>query len=186
MLMKFMGLRVSASGISNIIQKVQQIAIEWQNRELKQVYAVVYFDAIHYKVREEGKIVSKAAYVALGVDLEGKKDILGIWSGEAEEAKFWLKVITELKNRKVNDILIACVDGLKGLPEAIESVFAQTEVQLCIVHMIRNSIKFISYKHTKNFLVDLKTVYKSITEEQGRLNLDKLGEKWGKKYPLAI
>ena len=167
------GVNMSASGISNIVQKVHQVALEWQNRELSKVYAVVYFDAIHYKVRDSGKVVSKAAYVALGLDLEGKKDILGIWVGEAEGAKFWLRVISELKNRKVDDILIACVDGLKGLPEAIESVYPKTDVQLCVVHMIRNSIKYIPHKHSKEFLSDLKSVYTAITEEDGRL---KLGE----------
>jgi len=180
------GVNLSASGVSNIVQKVQQIALDWQNRDLQPVYAVVYFDAVHYKVREEGKIVSKAAYVALGVDLEGKKDILGIWIGEAEGAKFWLRVITELQNRKVEDILIACVDGLKGLPEAIEAVFPKTDVQLCVVHMIRNSLKYIPHKHSKEFLTDLKSVYTAITEEQGRNGLAQVEKKWGKKYPLSV
>ena len=163
------GVNISASGISNIIQKVQKIALDWQNRELQPVYAVVYFDAIHYKVKTDGKIVSKAAYVALGIDLDGKKDILGIWIGESEGAKFWLGIITELKNRRVKDILIACVDGLKGLPEAINAVFPKTDVQLCIVHMIRNSMRFIPHKHLKEFTRDLKTVYSAVTEEQGRV-----------------
>ena len=180
------GVSLSASGVSNIVQKVQQIALEWQNRDLQKMYAVVYFDAVHYKVREDGKVVTKAAYVALGVDLEGKKDILGIWIGEAEGAKFWLRVATELKNRKVEDILIACVDGLKGLPEAIESVFPKTDVQLCVVHMIRNSMKYIPNKYCKEFTTDLKSVYSAITEEQGRSHLTELEEKWGKKYPLSV
>ncbi len=180
------GVSLSASGVSNIVQKVQQIAIEWQNRDLQAIYAVVYFDAVHYKVREDGKVVSKAAYVALGIDIEGKKDILGIWIGEAEGAKFWLRVITELQNRKVEDLLIACVDGLKGLPEAIESIFPKTDVQLCIVHMIRNSIKYIPNKQSREFITDLKSVYTAITEEQGRSHLAELEEKWGKKYPLSV
>lgn len=180
------GVNISASGISNIIQKVQKIALDWQNRELQPVYAVVYFDAIHYKVKTDGKIVSKAAYVALGIDLDGKKDILGIWIGESEGAKFWLGIITELKNRRVKDILIACVDGLKGLPEAINAVFPKTDVQLCIVHMIRNSMRFIPHKHLKEFTRDLKTVYSAVTEEQGRANLTIVEKKWSKKYPLAI
>lgn len=180
------GVHLSASGVSNIVQKVQQIAMDWQTRELQEVYAVVYFDAIHYKVREEGKIVTKAAYVALGIDLEGKKDILGLWVGAAEGAKFWLRVVTELKNRKIRDILIACVDGLKGLPEAIEAVFPKTDIQLCIVHMIRNSMKFIPHKHIKEFAGDLKTVYTAITEEEGRENLTKIEKKWGEKYPLGV
>lgn len=180
------GVNMSASGISNIVQKVHQIALEWQNRELSKVYAVVYFDAIHYKVRDGGKVVSKAAYVALGLNLEGKKDILGIWVGEAEGAKFWLRVISEIKNRKVEDILIACVDGLKGLPEAIESVYPKTDVQLCVVHMIRNSVKYIPHKHSKEFLSDLKSVYTAITEEDGRLKLDEVEKKWGEKYPLSV
>ena len=180
------GVNLSASGVSNIVQKVQQVALEWQNRDLQSVYAVVYFDAVHYKVREDGRVVSKAAYVALGVDLEGKKDILGIWIGEAEGAKFWLRIMSELQNRKVEDILIACVDGLKGLPEAIESVFPKTDVQLCIVHMIRNSIKYIPHNKSKEFLSELKTVYAAVTEEQGRCQLELMKEKWGKKYPLSI
>lgn len=180
------GVNMSASGISNIVQKVHQIALEWQNRELAKVYAVVYFDAIHYKVRDNGKVVSKAAYVALGIDLEGKKDILGIWIGEAEGAKFWLRVISELKNRNVKDILIACVDGLKGLPEAIGSVYPKTDVQLCVVHMIRNSVRYIPHKHSKEFLTDLKSVYTAITEEQGRAHLAEIEKIWGEKYPLSL
>ena len=177
---------LSPSTISHITDKVMDRAREWQSRPLADIYAVVFFDAIHYKVREGGKIVSKASYTCLGITLEGKKDILGIWIGENEGAKQWLSVITELKNRGVNDILIACLDGLKGLPDAILAVFPKTEIQLCVVHMIRNSLKFISYKHSKEFLTDLKTVYTAPSEKMGQTQLEILIQKWDPKYPLAV
>jgi len=143
-------------------------------------------DAIHYKVREDGKVRSKAAYTCLAVDLEGQKDMLGIWVGEAEGANYWLGIMTELKNRGVQDILIAAVDGLKGFPEAIESVFPGCEVQQCVIHQIRNTIRYVASKNQKEFMRDLKPVYKAPTEEAGLLALDKLEDKWGKKYPYPI
>jgi transposase-like protein len=177
---------LSPGTISHITDKVMDKAKEWQSRPLDSVYAVVFFDAIHYKVRDRGKIVSKAAYVCLGVNLEGKKDVLGIWIGENEGATYWLRVINELKNRGVDDILIACLDGLKGLPDAILSCFPKTEIQLCVVHMIRNSTKFVSYKHKKEFCQDLKLVYNAPSEDAGQVQLNKLIEKWDEKFPLAI
>lgn len=180
------GVELSTGTISHITNKVLERAKEWQSRPLDDVYAVVFFDAIHYKVRDRGRIVSKAAYTCLGVNLEGKRDILGIWIGENEGASYWLNIINELKNRGVKDILIACMDGLKGLPDAVNSVFQDTEIQLCIVHMIRNSVKFVSYKNQKEFCADLKRVYHAPSEDAGQTELTKLIEKWSDKYPLAI
>ena len=160
--------------------------IEWQSRPLQKIYAIVFFDAIHYKVRENGKVMGKAAYTCLGVDLNGHKDILGLWVGEHEGAHYWLGIANELKNRGVEDILIACMDGLKGLPEAINTVFSKTEIQCCIVHQIRNSLKYIGSKNQKEFMVDLKLVYKAASEEIALKQLDALDQKWGKKYPLVI
>ena len=162
------GVALSPSTISHITDKVMERAREWQSRPLADIYAVVFFDAIHYKVRENSKIMSKASYTCLGITLEGKKEILGIWIGEAEGAKYWLSVITELKNRGVQDILIACLDGIKGVPDAINSVFPNTEIQLCIVHMIRNSLKFVSHKNSKEFARDLKSIYSSPSEKAGQ------------------
>jgi transposase-like protein len=180
------GIELSPTTISNITEKVLEKVSEWQSRPLARIYPIVYFDAIYFKVRQEGKVLTKAAYTALGIDSEGYKDLLGIWIGEAEGANFWLGVLTEMRNRGVEDIFIACVDGLKGFPEAIETVFPQAEVQLCVIHQIRNSLRYISYKHQKEFMKDLKLVYKASTEEAGRLQLDKLAEKWGGRYALAV
>lgn len=180
------GTELSPALISNITEKVMELATEWQSRPLQNVYSIIFFDAIHYKVKENGKVVSKASYTCLGIDLEGKKSVLGIWIGEAEGAKFWLKVCTELQNRGVKDILIACIDGLKGLPDAIKMIFPKVEVQLCIIHMIRNSIKYIPHNHSKEFMVDLKEVYRAPTEELAYQNLEKLQGKWELKYALAV
>jgi transposase-like protein len=179
------GVEISPSLVSSITDKVQHLVSEWQSKALANVYAVAFFDAIHYKVRENGKIISKAAYTCLGVDVEGKKEILGVWIGENEGAKFWLSVFNQLKNRGVKDILIACMDGLKGLPEALKAVFPDTEIQLCIVHMIRNSMKFVGSKNQKEFIKDLKTVYQAPSETDAVASLDILKNKW-KQYPLAI
>ncbi len=179
------GVDISPTMVSMITDKIEDHIIEWQNRVLSTVYAVIYFDAIHYKVRENGKIISKAAYTCLGIDLEGHKDIVGIWIGENEGARFWMTIFNELRNRGVKDILIACMDGLKGLPEALKSVYPETEVQLCIVHMIRNSYKFVSSKNQKEFLKDLKKVYQAVSEEEAVVALDQLKTKWD-KYPLAV
>jgi transposase-like protein len=180
------GADISPTAVSNITEKAFEIAKEWQVRPLRRVYPIAYFDAIHYKVRENGRVITKAAYTCLGIDLEGRKDVLGIWIGESEGARFWLQVFSELKNRGVQDIFIACVDGLKGLPEAITAVFPNAEVQLCILHMIRNSFKYIPEKHSKEFIDDLKLIYRAETESKAEDGLIKLREKWEQKYPLAV
>lgn len=180
------GVDVSAEMISRITDKVMVSAAEWQNRMLDSVYPIIYMDAVHFKVREEHRIISKAAYVCMGIDKNGYKDILGIWIGEAEGAKFWLSVCNDLSNRGVKDILIACMDGLKGLPDAIKAVFPNVSIQNCIVHQIRNSVKYISYKDRKDFVRDLKSVYKATTEEIALAQLDMLKDKWEKKYPVVI
>ena len=180
------GADICPTGISYITDKVIELAKQWQARPLKRLYPIAYFDAIHYKVQQNGKVVTKAAYTCLGVDMEGKKEVLGIWIGESEGAKFWLRVFTELKNRGLEDIFIACVDGLKGMPEAIEAVFPKTEIQLCIIHLIRNSIKYVSHKNSKEFVADLKLIYRAATESLAEENLLKLQEKWEEKYPLAV
>lgn len=180
------GLEVTAATVSRITDSIVVHAKEWQSRPLSEIYPIVFFDAIHYKVRQEGKVVSKAAYTCLAIDIEGQKDMLGIWVGESEGANYWLGIMTELKNRGLQDILIAAVDGLKGFPEAIESVFPGCEVQQCIIHQLRNTLKYIASKNQKEFVKDLKPVYQAPTEEAGLLALDKLEEKWGDKYPLPI
>ncbi len=180
------GADISPAMVSNITDKVLEVAAEWQSRPLSNVYPIIFFDAIHYKVREGSKVITKAAYTCLGINVEGYKEILGAWIGESEGAKLWLQVFTELKNRGVEDILIACMDGLKGLPEALKSVFPDTEVQLCIIHMIRNSIKYVPSKHVKEFLKDLKEIYQAPTEAKGESSLLALDEKWGRKYALSV
>jgi len=158
------GINVSPAMISTITDKVMGAAADWQNRVLDKMYPIIYLDAIHYKVRDDGKIVSKAAYICLGINREGYKDILGIWIGESEGAKFWLGVCNDLKNRGVQDILIACIDGLKGFPDAIKTVFPQVEIQTCIIHQIRNSMKYVAYKDQKEFMEDLKKIYRAASE----------------------
>ena len=180
------GIDISPSMISKITDKVMESASEWQNRMLDSVYPIVYMDAVHFKVRDDHRIMCKAAYICMGIDMNGYKDILGIWIGEAEGAKFWLSVCNDLSNRGVKDILIACMDGLKGLPEAIKAVFPEVSIQSCIVHQIRNSIKYISYKNKKEFMADLKTVYKADTEELALAQLDLLKEKWSCQYGSVI
>jgi putative transposase len=180
------GVDMSPSMISNITEKVIEVATDWQARPLQGVYPIVFFDAIHYKVKDGGKVVSKAAYTCLGIDSEGKKDILGLWIGESEGAKFWLKVCTELQNRGVKDILIACIDGLKALPDAIRAIFPEVKIQLCVIHMIRNSMKYIPTKYVKEFMVDLKEVYGASTLELAEQNLERLQGKWNGNYPLAV
>ena len=180
------GLELSPTTVSNITDKVVKIVEEWQGRPLESIYPIVFLDAIHYKVRDEGKILLKAAYTILGIDINGNKDMLGIWVGETEGANYWLSILTELKNRGVEDILIACVDGLKGFPEAIQTIYPATEVQLCVIHQIRNSLRYIATKDQKEFMKDLRPVYNAPTEQNAVNLLDKLGEKWGKKYPIVI
>ena len=181
------GLDISPALVSNITDKIVHLAIEWQNRPLENIYPIVFFDAIHYKVRDDSKkVVSKAAYTCLAVDLEGRKDLLGLWISETEGSNFWLNVLTEIKNRGVKDILLASIDGLKGFPDAINTVFPNTEIQLCVIHQIRNTLKYVASKDQKEFMNELKEVYKAPTEEAALLNLDKLDKNWGKKYSLAI
>jgi len=180
------GVHFSKPAITAVTDKLIPKLEEWKKRPLEAIYPFLYLDAIHYKVREEGVYVAKAFYTVLGVNLQGKKEILGLYLNESEGAKFWLQVLTDLQNRGVKDILIASVDGLKGFPEAINSVFPQTEVQLCIVHQIRNSLKYIASKNQKQFAGELKKVYQAFTKEEAELELDKLEEKWGKKYPIVF
>ena len=180
------GIDVSPSMISKITDKVVEAAAEWQSRELDEIYPIVYMDAMHFKVRDDNKIVSKAAYICMALDMKGKKDILGIWIGESEGAKFWLLVCNDLKNRGVEDILIACMDGLKGLPEAIKTVYPDVSIQTCIVHQIRNSLKYIASKDQREFMKDLKSVYRAFNEETALKNLDILKEKWYSKYSVVI
>ena len=175
---------VSGTLISNVTNSIMEMVKEWQNRPLDEVYPIVYFDALRMKIREEGRVLNKAVYLAIGVGMDGIKDVLGIWIEKNEGAKFWLSVFTELKNRGMKDVLIACVDGLKGLPEAIESVYPHAEVQLCIVHMVRNSLKFVSYKDRKKIASDLKLVYRAATVEQAKAELEKFANTWDKRYPM--
>ena len=176
-------IEISDSTISRITDKILPIVKEWQERPLEEIYAVVFMDAIHYHVRNEGRIVKRAVYVAIGIDMEGHKDVLGMYVGQNESAKFWLSILNGLKNRGVEDILIACVDGLTGFPQAIEAVFPDTEIQQCIIHQIRNTTKFVSSKELKPLMADLKRVYAAPTEEIARAELDSFDEKWSGKYP---
>lgn len=180
------GMDIAPSTISRITDSIIEKAKEWQSRPLEGIYPIVFFDAVHYKVKQDGKVLSKAAYTCLAIDLEGRKDMLGIWVGESEGANYWLGIMSELKNRGVQDILIAAVDGLKGFPEAIESVFPGCEVQQCIIHQIRNTVRYVGSKYQREFTKDLKHVYQAPTEEAGLEALDKLDEKWGERYPFPI
>ncbi len=180
------GVHFSKPAITAVTDKLIPKLDEWKKRPLESIYPFVYLDAIHYKVREDGTYISKAFYTVLGVNLEGKKEILGLYLNESEGAKFWLQVLTDLQNRGVEDILIASVDGLKGFPEAINAVFPQTEVQLCIVHQIRNSLKYVASKNQKQFANELKKVYQAFSKEEAALELDKLEDKWGNKYPIVF
>lgn len=180
------GVHFSKPAITAVTDKLIPLLQEWKKRPLESIYPFIYLDAIHYKVRDEGHYVSKAFYTVLGVTLDGRKEILGLYLGESEGAKFWLQVLTDLHNRGVEDILIASVDGLKGFPEAINSVFPNTEVQLCIVHQIRNSLKYVASKNQKQFANELKSVYQANTTEEALEALDKMEEKWGKKYPIVF
>lgn len=184
---KIYGYQVSDSSITRITDKILPLVKEWQTRPLEAIYPIVFMDAIHYHVRSEGQIVKKAVYIAIGISSSGEKDVIGMWVGENESAKFWLSKLNELKSRGVEDILIACVDGLTGFSNAIEAVYPQTQIQQCIIHQIRSSTQFVSYKDIKVLIADLKLVYKATTEESALLNLELFDEKWGKKYPkIAI
>ena len=180
------GIEVSAEMVSKITDSILPSIKEWQHRSLDPIYPFVFLDAIHYKVREDGQIKTKAAYVVLGINVDGYKDILGIWIDENESSKFWLSVLTELKNRGLQDVLIFSVDGLTGLNDAIKSDFPKSEIQRCIIHQLRNSFKYVSYKELKGFAKDFKEVYSAITEESAYEKLMNLQDKWGQKYPFAI
>lgn len=175
-------LDISDSTISRITDKIMPLVKEWQERPLQEIYAVVYMDAIHYHVRSEGRIVKRAVYIALGIDMDGKKDVIGMYVGENEGAKFWLSIINGLKNRGVQDILIACVDGLNGFPQAIEAVYPKTEIQQCIIHQIRNTTNYVSYKDLKKLMADLKMVYAAPDEAAALEELESFGKKWNSKY----
>ena len=177
---------VSSATISAITDKVIPELKLWQQRPLDTLYPFVWLDAIHYKIRDEGRYVSKAVYTVLALNLEGKKEVLGLYLSESEGANFWLSVLTDLQNRGLKDILIACVDGLTGFPEAINSIYPQTQVQLCIIHQIRNSIKYVASKHHKAFMADLKPVYRAVSRQAAESALDELEMKWGQLYPLVI
>ncbi len=180
------GIECSKATISAVTDKVIPLLKEWQQRPLESIYPFVWLDAIHYKIKENGRYISKAVYTILGVGLNGKKEILGLYLSENEGANFWLQVLTDLNNRGVQDILIASVDGLKGFPEAIKAIFPNTEVQLCIVHQIRNSIRYVASKNQKEFMKDLKLIYQAISKDSAEEVLVQLEEKWGKKYPIVI
>ncbi|MCH6259445.1 IS256 family transposase, partial [Puniceicoccaceae bacterium K14] len=174
---------VSPMLISNATDAVSEELKTWQNRSLDAVYPIVYFDAIVVKIRHEGKVSNRAIYLALGVNMEGRKEVLGMWSSQSEGAKFWLSVATELKNRGVSDIFICCVDGLNGFAEALESVYPRTRVQLCIVHMVRNSLKFVGHKQKKEVTNALKTIYKAPTAEAAKQELSLFRERYDDRFP---
>lgn len=177
---------VSPATINAITDKIIPKIKEWQSRPLENVYPFVFMDAIHYKIKENGKYVNKAVYTILGINLRGKKEVLGLYLSESEGANFWLQVLTDLNNRGVKDILIASVDGLQGFPQAINSIFPKTEVQLCIIHQVRNSLKYVASKNKKEFMKDLKKVYQAVNKDQAEMELDNLENKWGDKYPIVI
>ena len=180
------GVDASAEMISHMTDRILPIAREWQNRPLERKYAIVYMDAVHFNVREDNRTVKKAVYVAIGIRVTGQKEVLGMWIGGNESAKYWLGVLNEIKNRGTEDIMIVSVDGLTGFVDAIQAVFPKAEVQRCIVHQIRYSTKFISYKDRKEFVKDLKLVYKADTEEMAVVALDALEDKWGAKYTASV
>ena len=183
---EFYGVEVSPALISKITDRVLEGIDAWQSRPLEDVYAVVFMDAIHYKIRQDAKVISKAAYTCMGISIEGKVDVLGMWLSEAEGAHFWQGVLSDIKTRGVQDILIACVDGLKGFPQAIEAIFPKTQVQLCVVHQIRASLRYLGSKYHKEFMGDLKEVYRAVNVELAESALQSLEEKWGTKCPHAV
>lgn len=180
------GIEVSAEMVSRITDKIMPIAREWQSRPLEPLYTILYLDGMVFNVQQDGQVTKKTAYLVFGITIEGLKDVLGIWIGEAESSKFWMKVLVDLKNRGVKDILITSVDGLKGFQEAIESVFPKAEIQKCIVHQIRNSTRFVSYRDRKEFCRNMKAIYTAANEEAGLAALDHFEKKWGSRYSYAI
>lgn len=180
------GIEISKSAITAITDKILPKIKEWQNRPLDEVYPIIFLDAMHFKCSESNVVASKAFYTVLGINQEGKKDVLGLYLSESEGSNFWLSVLTDLQNRGVKDILIACIDGLKGFPEAINNIFPKTEIQLCVIHQIRNSLKYIASKNQKEFMDDLKLVYKANSKDLAETKLLELEDKWGKKYPIVL
>ena len=180
------GVEVSAETVSKITDRVLPLCQEWQNRPLESEYAFIFMDAVHYKVREEKRIVNKAAYVVLGVNMDGHKDILGIWIGAAETSRFWLGVLNDLRTRGVQRAHIFCVDGLNGFSEAIAATFPQARVQRCVIHQIRASMRYVNWKERKAFAADLRAIYTAVNEEQAQRELDAVREKWGSRYPNAV
>ncbi len=177
------GVDISPALVSQVTNSIMERVVEWQSRPLEPVYPIVYLDCIVVKIRQDKRVINKAVYLALGINLEGKKELLGMWLSENEGAKFWLSVLTELQNRGLQHILIACVDGLSGFPEAINTAYPQARVQLCIVHMVRNSLKFVPWKDYKAVTADLKQIYQSATEQEAALELERFAQKWDDKYP---
>ncbi len=177
------GAEISAGLVSQVTNSVIERVVEWQNRPLDAVYPIVYLDCIVLKIRQDKRVINKAIYLVLGVNIEGHKELLGMWVSENEGAKFWLSVLTDLQNRGVKHMLIACVDGLKGFPEAINTTYPDAKIQLCIVHMVRHSLKFVPWKDYKTVTADLKRIYQSVTEQEARLELDRFCENWNEKYP---
>lgn len=180
------GAEISADTISKITDKILPEIKEWQNRPLKPLYALTFFDAIHYPVRTEGSVRQRAVYIAIGVDMDGGRDICGLWIGESESSKYWYACMNDLKSRGVRDILICSVDGLNGFDEAIHAVYPQADIQRCIVHQVRNSMRYVVWKDLRTYTADMKLIYNAPTEEAGLLELDRFEEKWGKKYPSAL
>jgi transposase-like protein len=180
------GLELSKGKLSAITDQVIPAMEEWRNRPLEAVYPIIWMDCIHYKIREEGRTISQAVYCILGVDCQGRKDLLGLYASENEGAHFWLSVLSDLQHRGLRDILIACIDNLTGFADAIESTFPDTEVQLCIVHQVRNSLKYVASKDQKTFMKDLKKVYQAGSKDSAENLLDELDKKWGEKYPVVI
>jgi putative transposase len=181
-LQEIYGVEVSPSLISEVTDEIVDEIQQWQSRPLEPLYPIIYLDALYVKMRHEGRVENRAIYVAVGIRLDGLKDVLGLWTGNMEGSKFWLTILTELRNRGMEDVFIACVDGLKGFPEAIETVFPRTLVQLCIVHMVRNSLNYVSWKNRKEVAADLKPVYTAPTAEAAQQELNRFGEKWDKPY----
>ena len=180
------GISLSDGMLNSITDRIIPVIREWQSRPLERLYAIVYMDAIQFKIRDEGRVVTKAVYTVLGVNMRGKKEILGLYIGQNESASYWLQVLTDLNQRGVEDILIASIDNLKGFADAIENIFPKTEVQLCIIHQIRNSMKYIPWKHYREFIKDLKKIYQATTLDIAEHQLTELGKKWGEKYPVVI
>jgi len=186
-LQELYGIDVSPTTVSHITEKVWPLVEEWQNRPLEEIYPIIYLDAIHIKLRREGRVENTAVYLALGVDLKGKRDILGQWVGDgAEGANFWLSVVSDLQARGVQDILIACIDGLSGFRDAIQAIYPHVQIQRCVIHQIRNSLKYVTWKDRKPFVADLKTVYQAATREEAEHYLIRLGETWNGKYAMAV